>query len=47
MMAQMVDFFSSMLSAVAVWLGSEPIIWLFGLTCLLGICKAVKILLPS
>lgn len=47
MMAQMVDFFASMLSAVAAWLGSEPVIWLFGLTCLLGICKAVKILLPS
>lgn len=47
MMSQMVDFFTAMLSAVASWLGSEPIIWLFGLTCLLGICKAVKILLPS
>lgn len=47
MMTQMVNFFTAMLSAVAAWLGSEPIIWLFGLTCLLGICKAVKILLPS
>lgn len=47
MMNEMVDFFIAMLSAVATWLGSEPIIYLFGLTCLLGVCKAVKILLPS
>lgn len=47
MMTEMVSFFTAMLGAVAAWLGSEPIIWLFGLTCLLGVCKAVKILLPS
>lgn len=46
MMTQMVDFFVSFLSGIASWLGSEPIIWLFGLTCLLGVCKAVKILFP-
>lgn len=46
MMQQMVDFSLAMLQGVAVWLSSEPIIYLFGLTCLLGVCKAVKILLP-
>lgn len=46
MMAQMVDFSLALLSGVATWLASEPIIYLFGLTCLLGLCKAIKILLP-
>lgn len=46
MMQQMVDFSLAMLQGVAVWLGSEPIIYLFGLICLLGLCKAVKIFLP-
>lgn len=46
MMTQMVDFSMAMLQGVATWLGSEPIIYLFGLICLLGLCKAVKIFLP-
>lgn len=46
MMTAMVDFSIAFLGAVASWLSSEPIIYLFGLTCLLGLCKAVKILLP-
>lgn len=46
MMTQMVDFSLTLLQGVATWLGSEPIIYLFGLICLLGICKAIKIFLP-
>lgn len=46
MMNEMIQFFTAMLGAVASWLGSEPVIYLFGLTCLLGICKAIKIFLP-
>lgn len=46
MMNEMIQFFTAMLGAVASWLGSEPVIYLFGLTCLLGICRAIKILLP-
>lgn len=46
MMTAMVDFSVAFLGVVASWLASEPIIYLFGLTCLLGLCKAVKILLP-
>lgn len=46
MMTQMVDFSLAFLKGLALWLGSEPIIYLFALTCLLGLCKAVKILLP-
>lgn len=46
-MTNMTAFFTVFLGALAQWLGSEPIIYLFGLTCLLGICKAVKIFLPS
>lgn len=44
-MTQMTDFFATMLSLVADFLGSEPIIYLFGLACLVGICKVVKIIL--
>lgn len=44
-MSGMVDFFTAFLGAISQWLGSEPILYLFGLTCLLGLCKAVKILL--
>lgn len=46
MMQQMVDFSLALFAGLATWLGSEPIIYLFGLTCLLGICKAIKIFLP-
>lgn len=46
MMSEMIQFFTAMLGAVASWLGSEPVIYLFGLTCLLGLCRAIKILLP-
>lgn len=46
MMSEMIQFFTAMLGAVASWLGSEPMIYLFGLTCLLGLCRAIKILLP-
>lgn len=45
MMAQMTDFFAAMLGLVADFLGSEPIIYLFGLACLVGVCKVVKIII--
>lgn len=44
-MPEMVNFSRAMLSVLADWLSCEPILYLFGLTCLLGICRAVKILL--
>lgn len=43
-MTNMVVFFEGFLGALAQWLGSEPIIYLFGLTLLVGICRGVKIL---
>lgn len=45
-MSNMTTFFSAFLGAIAQWLGSEPIIYIFGLTCLMVVCKAVRTLLP-
>lgn len=41
-MTEMTDFFVAMLNAVADFLGSEPIIYLFALICLAVTAKAVK-----
>lgn len=46
-MSNMTAFFSAFLGAISQWLGSEPIIYLFGLTLLVGLCRGVKILLAS
>lgn len=46
-MTNMTEFFTAFLAAISQWLGSDPIIYLFGLTCLLGVCRAIKMLLPS
>jgi len=40
----MTTFFATMLSLVADFLAADPIIYLFGLVCLILICKAVKII---
>ena len=42
MMQDMTVFFVEMLNAVAAFLGSEPIIYLFGLVCLAVLVKVVK-----
>lgn len=41
-MEAMIAYSTSMLQAVATFLGSEPIIYLFGLICLAVVVKAVK-----
>ena len=42
MMENMTVFFVDMLRAVATFLGSEPIIYIFGLVCLVIVVKVVK-----
>lgn len=41
-MENMTVFFTAMLEAVAAFLASEPIIYLFGLVCLTFVVKIVK-----
>ena len=41
-MEAMVVYSAGMLEAIAVFLGSEPIIYLFGLVCLALVVKVVK-----
>lgn len=43
-MNAMIDFSIAMLGAVANFLGSEPIIYLFGLVCFCFIVKAFRTL---
>lgn len=42
MMENMTAFFQEMLLAVAAFLGTEPVIYLFGLLCLSALVKIVK-----
>lgn len=42
----MSGFFAAFLSAVADFLGSEPVIYLFGLVCLVFLVKVFRQLLP-
>lgn len=41
-MGEMIAYSNAMLEAIAAFLGSEPIIYLFGLVCLSILVKAVK-----
>lgn len=41
-MDAMIAYSTSMLQAVAVFLGSEPIIYLFGLICFAILVKVIK-----
>lgn len=41
-MEVMITYSTRMLEAIATFLGSEPIIYLFGLVCLAFIMKVVK-----
>lgn len=41
-MEAMMAYSTGMLEAIATFLGSEPIIYLFGLVCLVVVVKAVK-----
>lgn len=41
-MEVMIAYSTGMLDAIATFLGSEPIIYLFGLVCLAVVVKAVK-----
>lgn len=41
-MEAMITYSTGMLEAVAIFLGSEPIIYLFGIVCLAFIVKVVK-----
>lgn len=45
-MDNLTDFFSVMLTLIADFLGSEPIVYLFGLSCLLYLCKVFRQFLP-
>lgn len=44
-MTPMVDFSAAMLQAVADFLGSEPIIYLFGMILFCFLCKGIKTLM--
>lgn len=41
-MENMSEFFVAMLSAIADFLGSDPVIYVFGLVCLCMIVKIIK-----
>ena len=41
-MEAMIAYSTGMLDAIATFLGSEPIIYLFGLVCLAVVVKVVK-----
>lgn len=45
-MTPMIDFSVAMLQAVANFLGSEPVIYLFGMVIFCFLCKGIKTLLP-
>ena len=45
-MQVMIDFSVAMLEAVADFLGSEPIIYLFAIVCLCGIVKVFQTFMP-
>lgn len=45
-MDDMILFFETFLSLVADWLGSEPIIYLFGIFCLIAVVKVFRQFLP-
>lgn len=45
-MANMTAFFTAMLTLIADFLGSDPIVYLFGLVCLCFVAKVVKSLMP-
>ena len=45
-MDNMTAFFSSLLTLIADFLASEPIIYLFGLICLLLVLKVLRQFLP-
>ena len=42
----MIEFSTSFLGAVASFLGSEPIIYLFTIVCLCGIVKVFRQIMP-
>lgn len=44
-MGNMSAFFVEMLNAISTFLGSEPIIYLFGLVCLVVVIKIFKIII--
>lgn len=44
-MENMTAFFTSMLDSIAQFLGSDPIIYIFGLLCLLMIVKIIKVII--
>ena len=45
-MEMMVSYTTALLDALAYFLGSEPIIYLFTIICLLGIVKVFRAFLP-
>lgn len=46
MMDSMIEFSTAMLGAVATFLGSEPIIYIFALVCLVVIVKVFRLFMP-
>lgn len=44
-MTAMIDFSVAMLQALAAFLGSEPIIYLFGMIVFCFLCKGIKTLM--
>ncbi|WP_294852629.1 hypothetical protein [uncultured Oscillibacter sp.] len=44
-MSAMIDFSAAMLQALAAFLGSEPVIYLFGMVVFCFLCKGIKTLI--
>lgn len=44
-MNAMIDFSAAMLQALAAFLGSEPVIYLFGMMVFCFLCKGIKTLI--
>lgn len=45
-MELMISFTTALLSCIADFLASEPIIYLFSIVCLIGIVKVVRAFMP-
>ncbi|MPN35293.1 hypothetical protein SDC9_182790 [bioreactor metagenome] len=44
-MNAMIDFYVAMLQTLAAFLGSEPVIYLFGMVVFCFLCKGIKTLI--
>ena len=45
MMQQMIDYTTAVLEAIGAWLGTEPILYIFGLICAAFVFNMIKSLM--